>query len=969
MTTPETQPSAAEAKRLKRLRELVVLDTAPEPVFDEIARLASECCGVPIALMSLVDAERQWFLANVGLPGVGETPRDIAFCAHAIADDAVLQVPDATQDARFTGNPLVTGDPNIRFYAGAPLVLPDGTRMGTLCVIDREARRLTDVQVTTLQSLASIASKVLVMRRDLIARSVSVRDEDERAIGVSEAKHRAIVEAQSELISLARPDGRLVYVNPAYAAHFGRVPAEMVGASIFEFVQPRDQDAVKAVIAQVLHSGEAASSENRMVAADGSERWVGWTNGVQHDEQGNALLHSVGRDVTERKRIELALKASQAFLARTGQVAGVGGWALDLASSVVTWSDETRRIHDVAPDYVPTLETAVSFYAPQARPVIEAAVARGMAQGQPWDLELPLVTATGRTIWARAVGAVEFEGGVPVRLVGAVQDITQRRLLAQQLSDSERFVRQITDSLAVRIAYVDRERRYRFVNLAQCNRFGQPRDAILGRTRRELTGAAIDAAFDPHIDAVLAGRAQRFEYEESVGGELRRMASELIPDINAAGEVLGFYATGVDITERSAAEKALRELITIFDNTTDYVVQADWRGNITYMNPAVRHAQGLAADEPVAHLNVGTFNTPETNQHFVDVIVPAVKANGVWVGETTVYVAGRREIPVSHMVIAQRDSAGRVQRYSAVMRDISAQVRAKHHLQQQTSTLQAVSDAIPALVAVVGADGCYRFVNSAFERWIGVPRERIIGSSLLQVLGRVEYERSKPWIERVLAGETVNFDKSYPGRASITHLAISYMPLWVDGLGVDGFIGVAQDITEHKKEAGRLLQLSQQDVLTGLLNRAGLEEHLERSLREGGGASMALLYIDLDHFKPVNDQHGHPVGDQVLQVFAQRLLKLVRPTDAVARLGGDEFAVVLSGVREAANATMVADKIIAAARSPFSLGPLHLQIGASVGVAFGVSPDSGWGDLIARADTMLYRAKDAGRGRRAAETE
>ena len=969
MTKPEKPPSAAEAKRLQRLQELVILDTAPEPVFDEIARLASECCGAPIALMSLVDAERQWFKANVGLPGVNETPRDIAFCAHAIADDAVLQVPDATQDARFTGNPLVAGDPHIRFYAGAPLILPDGTRIGTLCVIDREARQLTDAQATMLRSLASIASKALVMRRDLIVRSMSVRDEDDLAIGVSEAKHRAIVEAQSELISLARADGRLVYVNPAYASHLGRVPAEVVGSSLFDFIQPRDRDAVRAVIGQVLHSGESAFSENRMVAADGSDHWVAWTNGVQRDEQGHALLHSVGRDVTERKRIEQALKASQAFLARTGQVAGVGGWALEVASSVVTWSDETRRIHEAAPDYVPTLEAAISFYAPEAQPVIEAAVALAMAQGQPWDLELPLITATGRQIWARAVGEVEFEGGVPVRLVGAVQDITQRRLLAQQLSDSERFVRQITDSLAVRIAYVDRQRRYRFVNLAHCSRFGQPRDQIIGRTLKELTEGATDAVFEPRIDAVLAGEAQRFEYEESVAGELRRMDTQLLPDVDAAGAVLGFYSTGVDITERTAAEKSLRELIAIFDNTTDYVVQTDWRGIITYMNPAVRAATGLNADEPVTALNFGAFNTPATNQHFVDVIVPAVKLRGVWVGETTVYLADRREVPVSQIVIAHRNAGGRVDRYSAVMRDVSSQVRAKRHLQQQTATLQSVSDAIPAFVAVVGADGCYRFVNTAFERWIGMPRERIIGSSLLQVLGRIEFERSKPWIERVMAGETVTFDKTYPGRNSVTHVAISYMPLWVDGLGVDGFIGVAQDITEHKKEASRLLRLSQQDVLTGLLNRAGLEEHLERSLREGGGASMALLYIDLDHFKPVNDQHGHPVGDQVLQVFAQRLLKLVRPTDAVARLGGDEFAVVLGGVREAANATMVADKIIAAARSPFSLGPLHVQIGASVGVAFGVDAESGWGDLIARADTMLYRAKDAGRGRRAAETE
>jgi GAF domain-containing protein len=130
-----------ESPRITRLRELMVLDSAPEPLFDSIVQLASEVCGAPIALVSLVDAERQWFKANVGLPGVNETPRDVAFCAHAIEDDALFEVPDAARDPRFRANPLVIGAPDIRFYAGAPLVLPGGERIGTLCVIDRQARR------------------------------------------------------------------------------------------------------------------------------------------------------------------------------------------------------------------------------------------------------------------------------------------------------------------------------------------------------------------------------------------------------------------------------------------------------------------------------------------------------------------------------------------------------------------------------------------------------------------------------------------------------------------------------------------------------------------------------------------------------------------------------------------------------------------------------------------------------------
>ena len=966
-TSATPAPSAAETDRLAQLRRLVVLDTAPEPVFDSIARLASQVCGAPIALLSLVDAERQWFKANVGLPGINETPRDIAFCAHAVRADAVLEVCDATRDPRFAANPLVTGAPGIRFYAGAPLVLPGGQRVGALCVIDREARQLDEAQTRMLQSLATIASQALVMRRDLIAKALSVRTDYEQALAESEARYRAIVEDQAELVSLARHDGELVYVNPAYARHFGRTPAEMKGLNLFDFIEPADRDAIKGRVAHVLRTGDGSSGENRMVAVDGTERWVAWTNRLQHDTWQQPLLHSVGRDVSDRKRAEQALRASQAFLARTGRIAGVGGWDLELASGTVTWSDETRRIHEVAPDYVPTLEGTVAFYAPGARTTIEAAFQVGMQRGEPWDLELPLITATGRNIWVRAQGEVEFEQGKPVRLTGAFQDITERKRLEQRVTDNERFVRQITDNLPMRIAYTDRDSRYRFANPAHCQRFGRELDQVLGRTRSELTQGANDAFFAPKAQAVLAGQAQRFEFEELLGGQMRRIDDQLIPDLSETGEVRGFFTIGIDVTERSAAERALRELTAIFDNTTDYVLQTDWRGGLTYMNPALRHALGLTPDEPVTDRNFAEIGTPATHRLFTDVVHRVVKANGVWVGETAVYVAEGREVPVSHMVIAHRDHNGRIDRYSGVMRDISAQAQAKRELQRQTDILRSVTDTIPAMVAVVGADGRYRFVNSAFERQYGAPRDSIIGRTLQELQRPADHVLSRPWVDRVLAGETVHYERNFAGRGNALHLAISYIPLLREDGTVDGFVDIAQDITRHKQEELRLLQLTRQDALTGLLNRAGFEEHLERRLNEGGGAMLALLCIDLDHFKRINDQHGHPVGDQVLQLFAQRLRGLVRPTDAVARLGGDEFAIVLCGLRDSVAAHTVADKVIAAAHAPFDLGSLLLTLGASVGVAFGADPAVGWPNLVERADTLLYRAKAAGRGRQAGE--
>ncbi|WP_400193350.1 LytTR family transcriptional regulator DNA-binding domain-containing protein [Hymenobacter sp. B81] len=158
-------PRSLEEERLEALRAYQILDTSPDEDFDALTRLAAYICGTPISLVSLIDSSRQWFKANFGLEGIQETPREYSFCQYAMVSGGVYEVEDATENPLFSQNPLVQGDPNIRFYAGAPLVTPSGQPLGALCAIDTRPRHLTDEQRDALQTLAREVVSHLELRR------------------------------------------------------------------------------------------------------------------------------------------------------------------------------------------------------------------------------------------------------------------------------------------------------------------------------------------------------------------------------------------------------------------------------------------------------------------------------------------------------------------------------------------------------------------------------------------------------------------------------------------------------------------------------------------------------------------------------------------------------------------------------------------------------------------------------------
>ncbi|HET7792102.1 MAG TPA: diguanylate cyclase [Rhizobacter sp.] len=431
------------------------------------------------------------------------------------------------------------------------------------------------------------------------------------------------------------------------------------------------------------------------------------------------------------------------------------------------------------------------------------------------------------------------------------------------------------------------------------------------------------------------------------------------------GQLAGQVGSLEDVTERIQEQRAQRMLTAIFEQSTDVVAQLAPDGRLLYLNPAGRARLMLGRNDSLDALRFEHFTPPQRAAQVRDVIIPAALENGVWVGETAVLGGDGREIAMSEMLIVHRDDDNKIEAFSAVMRDISFDLQARAELQRSDAILNVVAATLPALVAVVDKEQRYLFTNDAFARWAQRAKERLTGHHISDVIGEHEYAQRRLHIEAALAGHRTMFESERVLRSGSQFYETTYIPFHSADGEVAGFVALSQDITAHRLEQQKLLDASQTDVLTGVLNRAGFDQRIHEALdrAEREPHLLALLCLDLDGFKPVNDEHGHAAGDALLTAVARRLQRILRPPDILARLGGDEFAVVLPDVKNLAAATVVARKIVSALGEPFQIDDKMVHIGASVGVALAVNGQDTAAVLMQRADTALYRAKRAGRGR------
>ena len=394
-----------------------------------------------------------------------------------------------------------------------------------------------------------------------VSRDVSERQRAQTALMNSQQRLAELINNLDGIVWEADAQTfRMTFVSHQAERILGYAVAEWVAEPMFwqEHIHPEDRDRVVRFCMKETRELRDHSFRYRMIAADGRSVWFDDRVKVSAKDGKPHLIHGVMVDITELKQAEAELSSLATILERTGEMARVGGWELDLLSGTLFWTREIYRIHELDPGTVPTVDTAIQYYAPEARPVIRHAVEAGIAHGKPWDLELPFVTAKGRAIWVRTQGSVVMEDGKAVRLMGAFQDITERKLVELTSARLAAIVDYSNDAILSRAM----DRTILTWNAAA--------ERMFGYSASEAIGQSASFIIPPDREAEAAEKRRLLDstglalpYDTvriTKSGQRVDVSITQSPIKNASGEVIGVSITFRDITARKQAEAARASL-------------------------------------------------------------------------------------------------------------------------------------------------------------------------------------------------------------------------------------------------------------------------------------------------------------------------------------------------------------------------------------------------------------------------
>ncbi len=565
-----------------------------------------------------------------------------------------------------------------------------------------------------------------------------------------------------------------------------------------------------------------------------------------------------------------------------------------------------------------------------------------------------------------------------VRVIGSqIGQLLQRK----QTEEEQRLFRLALDNSADMILLIDRKTmRYVDVNQAACRLLGYSREELLKMDPQDLlpeSQAEIAQAHDELIANPSSPSGMRSYFRCKDGSTI---PFESVRHVLRSGGNYIIAAICRDIRERLAAEEAQQQQVALIAQSAE----KDRLLRLFYDLPFV----GLAVTSPTSKrwLQVNDrmcemlgYSREEMMDlawteitHPDDIAANLALFKRLAAGEFDAFQFDKRFLRKDGGIVdttmeckCVRRGDGSLETVIIMVQDITERKRSEAALRNSAEQLRVFTDNVPAMTVSYDENLRCRFVNRRYSDFFGFGATEIVGKHLREVVGEDAYSAIKDHFAQVLRGHPVTYHRTHkrPNGES-RYLEITVLPHIGDHGKFLGCFAVAADITEHKQTEERIQRIAHHDSLTGLPNRLLFNDQLNQaiSLAKRGSRQFALLYLDLDKFKPVNDTLGHTAGDDLLKGVAARIRQQVRESDIVARVGGDEFTVILLDIARREDAETAAKKILAALATPFQLGSQQqsVDVGTSIGIAVYPADARDADALVKAADAAMYSAKQAG---------
>ncbi len=935
----ERLPSSERA-RLDELRSYQILDTEPDPTLDGITRAAASLLRTPIALISLVDQDRQWFKSHFGLEAT-ETPRDIAFCDRVVRRHQTLVVEDARSDPEYRDNPLVTGPPNVASYVGVPLETPTGAVLGTLCAIDTSPRRPTHDELEHLRALAAAVMSHLELRKKI--RLLQARES-------MLEEHAYFFENGLDLHCLASTEGRFLSLNRQWTATLGWSLDELKGAPFISFVHPEDVEETLETLRALAGVRTVRSFRNRYRCKDGSYAWLEW-NALPNPS--GTMINATAREVSHIVAQEQALTRRNAILnliaehQRVGESSRINheNWDRILSSIVRVTESEYGFIglveHDENGVYLRTTAITDISWDESSRRFYEEHRPRGMVFRNPRTLfghvlthRQPLIandvahdprsggTPPGHPPLHRFLGLPIGQGDAMVGMVGlANRKGGYSEAFIDELRPIERFLHTVFENVAL---MQTRERA-----LADLSAARVLQDRILRAVQTGIVALRGDGT-------VALANARAVALVPALSSEPPPPLAECLPNPDDAAwlhdALLAPREGPAAIRETMLhtlagdaipCEVQVAQILDESSSPTGFLVSiTDVRGKLALKRSATLTASLQARLEELRQ-----------QQHDYEVISESVEflQNSASIDEALelIFRATCRLFPQA-----------RVGAYASGEQENASSLFAASHpgeLEPEVPHAQCWAMRIGRTHATWPGSHralCRHGTATPSSARFCVPFFALQGRSVLLVVDDADVPAQDPARLEAKASQVSAMAQSFSGALSNLILRL-------------------------KMEQAALI-----DPLTALPNRRAFHAEANRLLSRARrtGRPFALAMIDVDHFKRINDTLGHEGGDQVLRDLGAVLRAAIRASDLCARVGGEEFAVFFDEIPPE-HAIARAERLRARVHAEVRYGerPVTVSIGL---ITSNNAPTTTSLDALYRgADAALYRAKSAGRDR------